>query len=166
MFGINDNNDREQSKKSLLLRPAVQIKEIEAILRLAIKNLFQYQPDINDFSSETGQTEWNLAHHLANEISKILPDYSCDLDVTKKNLHNRRPDIIFHKRGNNEHNFLVIEMKRNGSDTEIDDDIRKINEDWFSEPLCYSFGAVINLKGPINSLIKVFKNHGHRGFTR
>lgn len=136
----------------------MELNNIERILQSSIENLFRHQPDINDFTSETGQTEWNLAHHLANEISKIISDYSCDLDVTKKNFNNRWPDIILHKQGTNKHNFLVVEVKRYGSEKEVDNDIRKVTEDWLSEPLRYTFGAVINLNGPMDSTIKVFEN--------
>lgn len=135
--------------------------DIKDILVRAVKELFEHQPDINDFTSETGQTEWNLAHHLANEISTFLPDYSCDLDVTKRNYDNRRPDIVFHRRGTNECNLLVVELKRYGSVTGIDQDIRKVMEDWFRGSLRYEFGAIINLKGISDSEIMVFQNENH-----
>ncbi len=67
----------------------------EQILEAAAKNLFNNQPDIFDFiPSQTGQTEWNLAHHLASEIHKYFAWFHCDLDITKHNFSNRRPDII------------------------------------------------------------------------
>lgn len=123
-----------------------------------MSNLFRNQPNIYDFTSETGQTEWNLAHHLANEISSLLPGFDCDLDVTKRNIENRRPDIIFHARGNNDHNFLVVELKREGGRQELQDDARKIQEDWFGERLDYRFGALINLRRKDTAQIEVFEN--------
>ena len=45
-----------------------------------------------DFTSETNQTEWNLAHHLAVEIHQFFPDLDCDVDVIKVNLERKRPD--------------------------------------------------------------------------
>ena len=129
-------------------------------------NLFRNQPNIYDFTSETGQTEWNLAHHLANEISSLLPGLDCDLDVTKRNIEDRRPDMIFHKRGNNRHNFLVIELKRDGTRQGLCDDTRKIREDWFSQPLAYKFGALINLKHQYEPEIEVFENVHARGPRR
>jgi|Deesub1362A_J573_1020465.scaffolds.fasta_scaffold00319_11 hypothetical protein len=65
------------------------INLISKILCSAIKNLFENQPDIFDFTSQTGETEWNLCHHFANEIHKY----------------------IFCKRGINALNFLAIETK-------------------------------------------------------
>jgi hypothetical protein len=141
-----------------LRRPTTNPNDLKDLLQAAAVNLFKNQPNIYDFTSETGQTEWNLAHHLANEISKLLPWYDCDLDVTKRNIDNRRPDIIFHKRGINRRNFLVIELKRDGTPQELCDDIRKIQDDWFGERLSYRFGALINLKHRYESEIEVFEN--------
>ena len=69
-----------------------------------------------------------------------------DLDVVKMNYENRRPDIIFHKRGTHEANHLVVEIKRDGSPREADADIKKIESHWFRAPLRYEFGAVVNLR--------------------
>ncbi len=81
--------------------------EIKETLEAAATSLYEGQPDIFDFTSETGQTEWNLAHHLANEIHEYFPACHCDLDITKRNFRNHRPDIIIHIRGSNDFNFLV-----------------------------------------------------------
>jgi|SRR3990167_7992588 len=77
------------------------INLIGTILCSSIKNLFDNQPDILTNTSMTGMTEWNLGHHLANEIHKYIFWLNHDVDVTKRNVENRRPDIIFHKRGIN-----------------------------------------------------------------
>ena len=141
-------------------RPATNRDDIKKLLHTAVRNLSRNQPNLNDFTSETGQTEWNLAHHLANEISALLPEYDCDLDVMKRNFGNQRPDIILHERGNDRHNHLVIEIKRHGSRPEIDEDVRKIREDWFRLPLAYRFGALINLLHDEYSEIEVLVNNG------
>jgi hypothetical protein len=138
---------------------SVSVSSLQKILSAAVDNLFINQPNIFDFTSETGQSEWNLSHHLANEINKLLPNLDCDLDVIKVNIGNKRPDIIFHKRGSNKNNFLVIEVKRGGYPSEIKEDISKIRSYWFGERLCYKFGAVINLKKK-NYEIKLFSNSG------
>ena len=131
--------------------------EIRENIEKAIKMLFLKQPNIFQFTSATGQTEWNLAHHLANELHLCFQDYDCDLDVIKVNLGNRRPDIIFHKRDPHGSNFLAIQLKRDGSLSEINDDIEKVNAYWFDEPLRYEFGAVINIRGDKTYGINVFK---------
>jgi len=116
---------------------------IKNIISSSIKNLFNNQPDILTDTSQTTMTEWNLAHHLANEIAKYIFWLNNDFDISKKNYKNRRPDIIFHKRGINELNFLVIELKRNDC---IEEDIKKIKQDWMGSPLFYRFGASVVIK--------------------
>lgn len=134
-------------------------RALEKKLRIAIQSLFANQPNIFEFTSETGQTEWNLAHHLANEIHDLLPDYDCDLDVIKENFGNRRPDIIFHARGNHKNNFLVVELKRGGSRAELDHDLHKIQAYWFGGNLNYKFGAVINIRSDKTYEVVVLENH-------
>ena len=41
-------------------------------LKSAAENLFAKR-NLSDFTSVTGETEWNLAHHLANEIYQLFP---------------------------------------------------------------------------------------------
>lgn len=117
---------------------------IANILLSSIRNLFTNQPDIFNFTPQTGETEWNLGHHLANEIHLYFPNLDCDLDVTKHNYNNKRPDIILHKRGSHKSNYLVIELKHRGSNT--DEDIKKIKNEWLMPPLSYRYGASIQIE--------------------
>ena len=136
---------------------------IKRILCSAVKNLFDNQPNIFDFTSQTGQTEWNLTHHLANEIHKYIFWLNYNLDVTKRNINNKRPDIIFHKRGINELNFLAIEVKYR--DVALKNDIIKIKEDWMGENLKYRFGASIRIVGKNKYEVIIFddKNNQEKG---
>jgi hypothetical protein len=132
---------------------------IERALHSAVADLYQNEPDIDCFSSETAQTEWNLAAHLAPEIVKYFKGYSYDIDVTKVNYSNRRPDIIIHRRGpETKYNLLVVEVKREGSAAGIRNDVRKIQDYWFSEGLQYQFGATVNLRARNPAGITVFGN--------
>lgn len=78
---------------------------------MPFETLLELQPDLFTFTSQTNQTEWNLAHHLADEVHKEFPDLHCDVDVIKPNLDRKRPDIVLHRRGTHESNFLVVELK-------------------------------------------------------
>lgn len=140
----------------------MEIPEIRDHLKKAAIALFYNQPNIFEFTSETGQTEWNLAHHLANEIHKEFSEMDCDLDVVKANLGDRRPDIIFHKRGTNEFNFLVIEVKREGQPADIKADKGKIRLYWFGKKLHYQFGAIVNINRDKTYQIDVIKNETHQ----
>ena len=132
--------------------------DIKKILENAIESLFINQQNIFDFTSETNQTEWNLAHHYANEVHNLLLNFDCDLDVVKVNLDNKRPDIIFHSRGGHKSNFLVIEVKRDGSQAEARSDAQKIKSAWFGNRLHYQFGAVVSLKSNKTGEVEVFEN--------
>jgi hypothetical protein len=116
---------------------------IGRILCSSIKNLFDNQPTIFEFTSETGETEWNLACHLSNEIREYIFWLNNDLELTKANHNYKRPDIVFHKRGIHALNFLVIELKHRGADTS--EDIKRISEQWTRRTLRYRFGASIRI---------------------
>lgn len=130
---LMNRKTKEYSKFTLLIRD---------ILASALYNLFQNQPDILTHTSLTTMTEWNFAHHYAIELAKYIFWLDHDVEVTKRNYQNHRPDIIFHKRGINKFNFLVIEIKLHGN---IEADIQRIREDWMKGGLNYQFGACIKI---------------------
>jgi len=101
-------------------------------------NLFKNQPDVLTDTKQTTMTEWNLAHHLANEIAKYLFWLNHDIEVVKRNYNLKRPDIIFHKRGSNL-NFLVIELK---TGRDIQHDMKRIRNEWMKN-LGYRLGASV-----------------------
>lgn len=131
------------------------IEFIGSILVSSIRNLFNKQPDVLIHTSATGMTEWNLGHHIANEINTYIFWLNHDLDVMKRNHENRRPDIIFHRRGTNSLNFLVLELK---CTNHIDNDIRKIQEDWMGNDLCYRYGASVIIRSQHDYTVRVFEN--------
>src|SRR5690348_13141409 len=102
---------------------------IEKALHSAVADLYSNEPDIDHYSSETAQTELNLAAHLTPEIVKYLMGHSYDIDVMKVNYNYRRPDIIIHRRGSEvKYNLLVVEVKREGSARGIRNDAAKIQD--------------------------------------
>jgi hypothetical protein len=84
------------------------------------------------------------------------------VNITKRDYGNRRPDIIFHKRGINQLNFLVCEIKTNGSS---DEDIKKIKRDWMRSPSWYHFGASIVVVLSNNFEATVFEKGRFRSFS-
>lgn len=131
---------------------------IRKILEDSVYDLFNEQPNIFEFASGTTQTEWNLGHHLAEYIHKYFPWYDYDLDLTKTNYSNKRPDIVFHKRGTHEHNFLVVELKKDGNNTFINNDLKKVRDEWMTGQLNYQFGAVINVHSDGKCEVVVLEN--------
>lgn len=120
------------------------IELVANILASAAMSLAEEQPTLSKFTSETNEYEPNLSFHYANTLRRFLFWLDCDFDVIKPNFENKRPDIIFHKRGIHSLNFLVVEVKRSERDAE--EDIEKINDNWFKEPLSYRFGASVVLR--------------------
>lgn len=133
--------------------------EIKQKIEKATIQMLTSQPNFFEFTPETHESEWNISHHLANEISKVFSEYDCDLDVIKQNFERRRPDIIFHKRGSHRDNFLVVEVKRDTAD--VESDLEKIQHYWFQEPLAYKFGAVIVVNDYEHITVVVIKNPHH-----
>ena len=119
------------------------IYTIACIVSSAVSNLFKNQPDIFSFTPETGETEWNLSHHLAFEIHKYFPWLDHDVELTKANYKNKRPDVVFHKRGINELNYLVVEVKHRNADNQ--DDIKKLKE-YCNGSLNYMYGVSVRIK--------------------
>ncbi len=108
------------------------------------------------FSSETLNSEWNLAHHYANALARLLPqNLSFDLDVIKPGFNKKRPDIIFHIPGTNANNFLVVEMKRGASERKINQELERVRSNWVSG-LGYEFGAVVNTVDGDPSLLEIY----------
>ncbi|HVU07288.1 MAG TPA: hypothetical protein VHG89_01950 [Verrucomicrobiae bacterium] len=114
------------------------------IICSALNNVFSGQPNLSKFiPQETAEREPNLSFHFANELWKFLFWLDCDFDVTKSFHHDKRPDMIFHRRGINALNFLVVEVKRKSNPNGFADDLVKIRDHWFDDDLHYQFGASV-----------------------
>lgn len=88
-------------------------------------------------------TEWNICHHIATNLKDSFTDF--DIDVELEKIDRRRPDIVVHRRGNNENNLVVFQIKKHPSIQEIRDDIKKINETFFQKPYLYKFGIFVSV---------------------
>ena len=117
---------------------------ITRIICSALNNVVSAQPNLSKFiPQETAEREPNLSFHFANELWKYLFWLDCDFDVTKSFHHDKRPDMVFHKRGINSLNFLVVEVKRKSNPNGFSDDLVKIRDHWFDQDLHYQFGASV-----------------------
>jgi hypothetical protein len=112
----------------------------------SIREMLCKNPDLRNFTYQTDHHEPNLSFHLAIELWKYFPWLKCDFDV-KKTAENKRPDLIFHRRGTSDLNSLVVEVKRNRSrgvnEWECRSDEQKIRDFWFAEGLHYAFGLSV-----------------------
>jgi hypothetical protein len=130
---------------------------VKDAIEKAIESLFAHQPDIFRLTPASAQTEWNLTHHLAHELSALFPALAYDVDIIKPDAGDRRPDIVYHRRGTHEDNFLVIEVKRDNQRA-ITGEIEKIEQYWFAEPYLYQFGAALNLNSDFTYQVEIRAN--------
>lgn len=132
-------------------------QSVKEAIEKAIESLFANQPDIYRLTSASAQTEWNLTNHLARELSAFFPAFAYDVDIKKPDAGDRRPDIVFHRRGTHEDNFLVIEVKRDNQRA-LTGELEKIERYWFAEPYLYQFGAALNLNSDFTYQVEIRAN--------
>jgi hypothetical protein len=110
--------------------------EISTVVERALDALIAEQPAL----LELDVTERALSHHLALYISRLVPaEYDVDVEYNRHGVDPKRlelpprnaldrelrattvfPDILVHKRNTDDHNLLVLEMKKPGEDMEYD----------------------------------------------
>src|SRR5439155_1770301 len=113
------------------------------ILCSAAQSMWQKDPTLGKYTSETYQHELNLSFHFAAELRTWFPWLDCDFDVAKRGGNRERPDIILHRRGSHALNFLVIEVKREGSRNAVSVDLDQIRDRWFESYFRYRLGAAM-----------------------
>jgi len=118
---------------------------LEVALLSAAKAMWDQDLTLSEYSDQTSEHELNLAFHYGCELRRWFPWFDCDFDVTKKHFSSKRPDLVLHKRNASHANFLVVEIKRARSRSEVPDDITKIRNNWFDPLLAYRFGAALVL---------------------
>ena len=103
--------------------------------------------------------EVTVSSKLASYLQRLFPNHKVDAEYNKhgasdKLLKDRvvRPDIVVHRRGHDDMNLVVVEMKK--KDRPTTDDIEKLID--FTDPhgtdgYCYDFGLFLAF------------NHDHAG---
>lgn len=137
---------------------------LQTIICTALNNTFAGQPTLSKFvPQETAEREPNLSFHFANELWRFLFWLDCDFDVTKKFHNDKRPDIVFHRRGINALNFLIVEVKRKSNPEGFEEDVDKIHQHWFDGHLKYQFGASVVIDENSGDYeVRLLERGGHR----
>jgi len=121
----------------------------KALKQLLEKDIFLLQNNLN---------ERTISHKLAEYLQGEFPDWNVDREYNRKfekikKLHPEDiknddtdartvyPDIIIHHR-NTDDNLLIIEIKKNASESDKENDIDKIRG--FIEEYKYSYGLFID----------------------
>ncbi|MFW3340061.1 hypothetical protein ACN9JY_10010 [Aliarcobacter butzleri] len=137
----------------------------EAKIKTKIEQALKKLKDRDSILLEYNLNERTISHKLGIYIENIFTGYDVDceynrisssckiLDIFPKKCVNNDdtkaitvyPDIIVHKRGNNDENYIVIEIKKstNNSPEEIAYDKRKLKE--YKSQLGYKFAIFINI---------------------
>lgn len=110
--------------------------EATAVVEAALAQLIEEQGELLEFDV----TERTLSHHLANGIRhRVSADLDVDIEYNRRGADPKRlglpgrkaddddlravtvyPDIVVHKRGTDESNILVLELKKPGGSLEYD----------------------------------------------
>ncbi len=144
---------------------------MKALSEFLLKERFLLENNINERS---------LTHKLAEYLQKHFPDYNVDCeynrmmedehyvkktlglptdekakisDTTQKTVY---PDIIIHKRGNNNDNLLVIEVKKSTNSNNKDFDFQKLRAS--TKELKYKLGLYLEFNKKGISNFELFKN--------
>ena len=115
----------------------MNIQEIKEMVYGACKQ-------ISDNESAVWHTsEWNICAHLRGIFNEVFSGYNVDVELMKHNR--RRPDIVIHKLGDNSDNLVVFQVKKNPKTKDLQEDLDKIKETFFSDPYYYKFGILISV---------------------
>jgi len=133
-------------------------EEIEEIINLAIKELIEK----DKYLLEVNINERTITHRLAIYLEQYFENWNVDCEYNRnhediKKLKNYLkttttddteaktvfPDIIVHKRGTNENNLLVIEVKKSSNNEDREKDINKLKA--FKKELKYEYAVFIEI---------------------
>lgn len=115
--------------------------EIEAALKGALDKFFER--DAHLLTANT--SERSMSHRIAVYLAEQIEGYDVDCEYNRDGINAKElnlpvegvssdddeavtvfPDIIVHRRGNNDHNLLVIEMKKATARRGTDHDLQKL----------------------------------------
>ena len=149
---------------------------VKAISEFLLKECFLLKNNLNERS---------ITHKLAEYIQKYFSDYNVDCEynrnmadikkielISQKNISETDaegntvsvyPDIIIHKRGSNDSNLIVIEVKKEANvckKWEESSDFKKLEAFTKSDGLKYKYGIYLELNKncPWIEIIKFFQN--------
>ena len=109
----------------------IKISEIKQKINHAIEQFYQNDSDLLNRDNY----EVTVSCKLSQYLCPLFQDYSVDSEYNKhidSEKHNSelnkeiRPDIIIHKRGNDDDNLVYIEIKTDHNNDNRQDDIKKV----------------------------------------
>lgn len=151
----------------------VEVNQLQQSIKYCLESFYNKHQDL----LRRDVNERSMTHKLAEELQKIFRDWEVDCEFNRADgdlpkklfLDGERissddtdaktvyPDIIIHKRGSNEENIVAIEVKKDGLNTERDEQKLK----GFTADLFYRYGLLIILKDTLKDTLE-----GIRYFSR
>jgi len=129
-------------------------EQIEAVLNAALDKFFERDEHL--LAADT--SERSMSHRIAVYLGEQVHGYDVDCEYNRDGINPKElcldvekvssaddeavtvfPDIIVHRRGNNDHNLLVIEMKKAAALRGRDHDLNKLHA--FRQQLDYAFAV-------------------------
>ena len=101
----------------------MEFLDFKNLLNKSIEKFQQEEESLFSIYQASLQEE-TISHHLACKMGVIFGNYNVDCEYNRQpggdkkqddQSANRRPDIIIHKRGNNDSNLALIEVKWDGN---------------------------------------------------
>jgi hypothetical protein len=133
---------------------AVNKAQIEIALNRAIDRFVEYDSHL----LAANANERSMSHRIAIYLEQEMSGYNVDCEYNRDGFDVKRlqlaprptsadndeavtvfPDIIVHRRGNNDHNFLVVEMKKAAAGTDLAYDLQKLRA--FRRELKYTWAV-------------------------
>jgi hypothetical protein len=133
---------------------AVNKAQIEIALNRAIDRFVEC--DCHLLAADAN--ERSMSHRIAIYLEQEMPGYNVDCEYNRDGFDVKRlqlspyptsadndeavtvfPDIIVHRRGNNDHNLLVVEMKKAAAGTDLAYDLQKLRA--FRRELKYTWAV-------------------------
>lgn len=148
----------------------VQIEEIITILKTALTELYARDKELIDRAVNERDLAFRLGLHMnpllqANEQLKIWDldiDYNKNGDGPKRTPRRPKgavPDLIMHKRGNNNSNNLVVEIKGWWNRQAREEDFIKL-EDFTHQEGEYKYGLGVFVElGKDNFILEIIKGY-------
>jgi hypothetical protein len=138
--------------------PTFTRNDIESRVHRAIEELRKHDGHLLDVDA----SERSITHHLAVYLQQEFEGWKVDVEYNRDGHDIKRlrdlpdvrsdkvyPDIIVHRRGTNDHNLLVVEVKKMDCGHDLEDEMKLVE---FTKPLKgkglnYRWGLHLILQG-------------------
>ena len=115
-----------------------KVLALAPLVNKALDELYKNDQYLLEHKVHERSVVFRLAHYLQNLLNdhEVFNDYHLDVEYNRngyqpkrisKRRNGARPDIIIHKRGSNQHNLLMIEIKPYWENN-VADDLEKLKE--------------------------------------